>query len=164
MVCLRDIIGFFFYKKMYRKSSASQPGTQPSGASLYFWPSQPHIRGSPPVLMRLIWPSALIFLAAVPLTAHATPIALWDDMQVKHSWNDVPADWESLGHSSAGTTIDIDIALKSDRETAVIDALSEISNPEHPKHVLPATTPLAPSLTRAASLHQISSISFQGTA
>ena len=88
--------------------------------------------------MRLIWPSALFFLAAVPHTAHATPIAPWDDMQVKHSWNDVPADWESLGHPSAGTTIDIDIALKSDRETAVIDALSKISNPEHPKHVLPA--------------------------
>ena len=114
--------------------------------------------------MRLIWLSALFFLTAVPLAAYATPIAPWDDMQVKHRWNDVPAYWESLGHPSAGTTIDIDIALKSDRESAVIDALSEISSPEHPRHVFLATPALAPSFTRAASPFQISSIPFQGTA
>ena len=108
--------------------------------------------------------SSLFFLIAVPLTALAASIAPWDDMQVKHSWNDLPADWENLGHPSAGTTIDIDIALKPHQESAVVDALSEISNPMHPRHVLLATTPLTPLFTRAAAMFQISSIPFQGTA
>ena len=85
--------------------------------------------------MRLIWLSALFFLTPVPLPAFATSIAQWDDIRVKHTWHTVPADWENLGHPSAGTTIDFDIALKSDRESAVIDALSEISDPNHPRYV-----------------------------
>ena len=36
---------------------------------------------------------------------------LWGDMQVKHTWNTVPANWETIGHHPAGTTIDIHIAL-----------------------------------------------------
>ena len=114
--------------------------------------------------MRHFGLSSLFFLIAVPLAAFVTPIVHWDDMQVKHTWHTVPADWESLGDPSAGTTIDIDIALKPDRESAVIDALSEISNPQHSRHVLFATTPLAPLFTHAAALFQISRIPFQGTA
>jgi tripeptidyl-peptidase-1 len=41
-----------------------------------------------------------------------------------------------LGHPPDGATIDLHIALKPDRETALIDALQEVSQPRHPKHVL----------------------------
>ena len=114
--------------------------------------------------MRLIWLSALLILTLVPLPTFTTPIIPWDDMRVKHTWPAVPPDWENLGHPSAGTTIDIDIALKSDRESAVIDALSEISDPKHPRHVLLAAPPLAYLFTRTAAPFQIPGISFQGTA
>ncbi|KAH8997710.1 Pro-kumamolisin, activation domain-containing protein [Lactarius hatsudake] len=53
----------------------------------------------------------------------------WDDMHVKHSWNTVPRNWESLGHPPSGTTIDLYIALKPQRENAVVDALYRLQVP-----------------------------------
>ncbi|KAH9164296.1 subtilisin-like protein [Lactarius sanguifluus] len=55
-------------------------------------------------------------------------------MHVKHSWNAVPRNWESLGHPPSGTTIDLYIALKPQRENAVVDALYEVSEPGHPRY------------------------------
>jgi len=56
---------------------------------------------------------------------------------MKHSWSAVPEHWESLGHPSAGTTIDLYLALKSHNDNALIDALHEVSSPRHPKYVRP---------------------------
>ncbi|KAH9059476.1 subtilisin-like protein [Lactarius deliciosus] len=58
----------------------------------------------------------------------------WDDMHIKHSWNAVPRNWESLGHPPSGTTIDLYIALKPRRENALVDALYEVSEPGHPRY------------------------------
>jgi tripeptidyl-peptidase-1 len=91
--------------------------------------------------------SALSFLTAVLLPDLAMSLEPWDDMQVKHAWNAVPVDWESLGHPPAGTTITLYVALKPERESALIDALSEVSNPRHPRHILLTTPPLAPLFT-----------------
>ncbi|KAH8985704.1 subtilisin-like protein [Lactarius akahatsu] len=55
----------------------------------------------------------------------------WDNMHVKHSWNAVPTNWVSLGRPPPGTTIDLYIALKPNREDALIDALYEVSEPGH---------------------------------
>ncbi|KAF8263243.1 peptidase S8/S53 domain-containing protein [Lactarius quietus] len=79
-----------------------------------------------------------VFLAAV-LTGivgdHSTvPTPLWDNMQVKHTWNDVPANWECLGPPPSGSTIDLHIALKPHRENALIDALYEVSDPRNPRY------------------------------
>jgi len=86
--------------------------------------------------MRYCW---LSVLAAGPLTSLATPFASrWDDIRVKHTWDAVPANWENLGPPLADTTIDLRIALKPDRKNALIDALYEVSSPNHPKHVSPS--------------------------
>ncbi len=81
--------------------------------------------------------SVLFVLAAAPLVdptmSHAS---LWDDMRVKHMWNAVPTNWESLGHPPADTTTDLHIALEPHHKNALIDALHEVSDPRHPKHVL----------------------------
>ncbi|KAH9021339.1 subtilisin-like protein, partial [Lactarius pseudohatsudake] len=58
----------------------------------------------------------------------------WDPMHIKHSWNAVPRNWESLGHPPSGTTIDLYIALKPRRENALVDALYEVSEPRHPRY------------------------------
>ncbi|KAH8978340.1 subtilisin-like protein [Lactarius akahatsu] len=58
----------------------------------------------------------------------------WDDTHIKHSWNAVPKNWESLGHPPSGTAIDLYIALKPQRENAVVDALYEVSEPGHPRY------------------------------
>ncbi|KAH9061966.1 subtilisin-like protein [Lactarius vividus] len=58
----------------------------------------------------------------------------WDDMHIKHSWNAVPKNWESLGHPPSGTTIDLYIALKPQRENALVDALHEVSEPGHSRY------------------------------
>ncbi|KAH9041354.1 subtilisin-like protein [Lactarius pseudohatsudake] len=72
-----------------------------------------------------------------PLDSAATHFAPnWNDMHTKHRWNAIPGKWESIGQPPVGTTIDLRIALKSHREHALTDAIYEVSNPKHPKHVL----------------------------
>ncbi|KAH8982183.1 subtilisin-like protein [Lactarius hatsudake] len=74
-------------------------------------------------------------LALVPLANIAMPLTpSWDDLRVKHTWGAVPPNWDSLGHPSAGTTIDLHFALKPHHENAVIDALYEVSDPKSPKY------------------------------
>ncbi|KAH9043426.1 subtilisin-like protein [Lactarius hengduanensis] len=79
--------------------------------------------------------SVISVLAVVPFANIAKPlIPPWDDLLVKHTWSAVPPNWESLGHPSAGTTIDLHFALKPYHENALIDALYEVSDPESPKY------------------------------
>ncbi|KAI9428541.1 hypothetical protein H4582DRAFT_2067093, partial [Lactarius indigo] len=76
--------------------------------------------------MRYRWLSMLFVLAAARLATSLAPS--WNDMQVKHTWNAIPANWESLGHPPAETTIDLHFALKPHRENALIDALYEVAD------------------------------------
>ncbi|KAH9046089.1 subtilisin-like protein [Lactarius hengduanensis] len=64
---------------------------------------------------------------------HSSLTAL-DVKHIKHSWNTVPRNWDSLGRPPSGTTIDLYIALKPQRENALVDALYEVSEPGHPKY------------------------------
>ena len=57
----------------------------------------------------------------------------WDEMLIKHKWDAIPDSWVSLGHPPNGTTIKFHIALKPDRNNALMDALHEVSHPRHPK-------------------------------
>ncbi|KAH9011818.1 subtilisin-like protein [Lactarius hengduanensis] len=84
--------------------------------------------------MRYRWLYALSFLTATPLTHFATPLAPWGDVRVKHAWTSVPANWDTLGCPSAGTTIDLYIALNPRHDNALIDALYEVSDPKHPRY------------------------------
>ncbi|KAH9025407.1 subtilisin-like protein [Lactarius pseudohatsudake] len=84
--------------------------------------------------MRYHWLYALSFLTATPLADLATPPAPWGDVRVKHAWSSVPANWETLGCPSAGTTINLYIALNPHQESALIDALYEVSDPKHPRY------------------------------
>ncbi|KAH8994672.1 subtilisin-like protein [Lactarius hatsudake] len=79
--------------------------------------------------------SALSVLAATLLASLAKPFSPhWDDMRIKHSWNAVPNNWESLGNPRSGTTIDLYVALKAQRENALIDTLYQVSDPNHPRY------------------------------
>ncbi len=110
------------------------------------------------------WLSVLSVLSAILLADLATPPApLWGDIRVMHTWNTVPANWESLGPPPAGTTIDLYIALQPRRESALTDALYEVSNPGNQKHVVLTTPPHVLVLTCAAALCQIWQTSIQGT-
>ena len=105
------------------------------------------------------WLSALYLLIAVLLADSATAALHWDEMTVKHTWNAIPANWESLGNTTAGAMINLHIALKPDRESAWNDALFEVSNPEHPRHVL-LTTPPSALLFKYAAPSQIWRVPF----
>ncbi|KAI9462799.1 subtilisin-like protein [Lactarius psammicola] len=79
--------------------------------------------------------SVLSVLAAGLLHALAmTPPPHWGNMRVKHAWNAVPENWVGLGHPPVGTIIDLHIALKSQNENALIDALYEVSSPGNPMY------------------------------
>ncbi|KAH9041312.1 subtilisin-like protein [Lactarius pseudohatsudake] len=83
--------------------------------------------------------SVLCALAVVarPIDSVATPfLPNWNDMHTKHRWNAIPGKWETIGQPPVGTTIDLSIALRPHREHALTDAIHEVSNPKHPKHVL----------------------------
>ncbi|KAH9175112.1 subtilisin-like protein [Lactarius sanguifluus] len=78
----------------------------------------------------------LATLSAPLLCGCATPLASpWDGMKVKHAWGAVPKNWESLGHPSNETMIEFYLALKSHREDALVEALYEVSDPEHSRYV-----------------------------
>ncbi|KAH8976683.1 subtilisin-like protein [Lactarius hatsudake] len=91
--------------------------------------------------MRYRWiPQTVLFLlSAVPLGGIVT--SRWDDMRSKHSWETIPEKWECLGLPTADTVIDLYIALKPYRENALVDALNEVSDPGHLRHVS-STMPL----------------------
>ncbi|KAH9037091.1 subtilisin-like protein [Lactarius pseudohatsudake] len=79
--------------------------------------------------------SVLFVIVLVLLGSLAKPLSPpWDDVHIKHSWNAVPKNWESLGHPPSGTTIDLHIALRPRRENAVVDALHKVSEPGHPRY------------------------------
>ncbi|KAF8264268.1 subtilisin-like protein [Lactarius quietus] len=85
--------------------------------------------------MRYYLFSVLSFLNAGFLAALTAPLSHdWDIMHVKHAWNSVPMNWESLGNPPVGTTINLHIFLKPHHENALIDALYEVSTPKHPKY------------------------------
>ncbi|KAI9451472.1 subtilisin-like protein [Lactarius psammicola] len=87
--------------------------------------------------MRHHWLSILSILSAVLLADLATPPATpWGDIRVMHTWNTIPANWESLGPPPTATTIDLYIALQPHRENALIDALHEVSDPRNQRHVV----------------------------
>ncbi|KAI9447494.1 subtilisin-like protein [Lactarius indigo] len=78
--------------------------------------------------------SVLLIFAIGPLRCFATFAPRWDDVQAKHTWSSIPENWQNLGHPPAGTTVDLHVALKAQNETALIDALHEVSNPGNPKY------------------------------
>ena len=82
--------------------------------------------------------SVLSVLAAVlfagALASHfPTP---WGEMLTRHQWTHIPDKWVVLSDPPEGAMIELNIALKSDRENVLIDALKEVSQPGHPKYVL----------------------------
>ncbi|KAI9435591.1 subtilisin-like protein [Lactarius indigo] len=78
---------------------------------------------------------AFFVLSAAPLSPLAKSLQPhWGSMRMKHAWNEVPLNWEHLGHPAAESTIDLHIALKSRHENALTDALHEVSTPGHPKY------------------------------
>ena len=102
------------------------------------------------------WLTVLSVLSTIPLAGLATPpVPLWSDVRVMHAWNTVPENWESLGPPPSYASIDLYIALKPDRKNALTDALYEVSDPGHRKHVVLTSHPSLLVLTCAAAPFQI---------
>jgi tripeptidyl-peptidase-1 len=83
----------------------------------------------------------VLYILAAALSGLSLVTALtpdWHEIRTKHSWPTTPNDWEWVGPPKTDTTIDLYVALKSHREDALIDALYEVSTPEHPKQVFSA--------------------------
>ncbi|SRR6266702_1091063 len=91
----------------------------------------------------------LSLLSIFPTSSLATPFTQrWDDVHVKHTWNSVLENRESLGPPPANTTIDLHIALNSNQgvlvvglehhENALINVLYGVSDSRYPNYVLVA--------------------------
>ncbi|KAF8256819.1 peptidase S8/S53 domain-containing protein [Lactarius quietus] len=85
--------------------------------------------------MRYYILSALFLVTNASLSGLKTSFTpRWEDVQVKHSWSLVPDDWTNLGQPATDTTIDLHTALKAQNESALTDALYEVSSPDHSKY------------------------------
>ena len=103
-------------------------------------------------LQRFVWLSAFsLFTAVLSPIAFATSLEPWYDMKVKHTWNSVPVNWENKRHPPDGALITPDNTLKPEKEIALVDALTEVSNPKHSRNVLLSTHPFAPVFTCASA-------------
>ncbi|KAH9053813.1 peptidase S8/S53 domain-containing protein [Lactarius vividus] len=91
----------------------------------------------------------LFLLSTLPLSA--IPTLPWHNIHSKHSWKSIPDKWVCLGRPTADTTIDLYIAPKPHRENALVDALNEVSDPDHPRHVS-STIPSLPIFSRVPLL------------
>ncbi|KAH8985535.1 subtilisin-like protein [Lactarius akahatsu] len=70
--------------------------------------------------------SVFFAVATAPLGCFAILLApRWDYVKVKHAWEAVPENWESVGIPSAGTIINLHLALKPHHEKALVTALYE---------------------------------------
>ena len=70
-------------------------------------------------------------LTAAPLIGLKTTLpCAWENMIVRHKWDVIPDNWVTLGHPPDVTTIDFYIALKPNRDHALIDALQEVTSPD----------------------------------
>ncbi|KAH8983973.1 subtilisin-like protein [Lactarius hatsudake] len=81
--------------------------------------------------MRYCWTPLLFLLSAVLGGIATSP---WDHMRSKHSWKNIPENWECSGLPTADTMINLYIALKPYHENALVDALNEVSDPRHPRY------------------------------
>ena len=96
--------------------------------------------------------SVLSVLAAALLGSPATSLPTpWGEMLEKHKWTQIPGNWITLGRPPDAATIDLHIALKAHRESALVDALQEVSEPRHPKYILFAA-PLFKAYSRVSLL------------
>ncbi|KAI9451818.1 subtilisin-like protein [Lactarius psammicola] len=103
--------------------------------------------------MRYLWLSVLFALTVGPLTGLTTPLAQpWNDISVKHAWNAIPDNWESLGPPLPGTTIDLYLALHPHYEDTLIDTLYAVSTPGDPRYFLSSPTRLRDVLIYGAHL------------
>ena len=94
--------------------------------------------------------SVLSVLVAALLIGPASSLpSFLGDMVAKHKWDAIPDNWVTQGHPPNRTTIDLYIALKPQHEDSLIDALYEVSEPSHPRHVHFTTPLLDSSLTHS---------------
>lgn len=63
------------------------------------------------------------------------PVKRWEDLLVKHSWDEVPRGWEYRSPAPADYLFDLKFGMKQPRMGELISNLMEISNPKHPRFV-----------------------------
>ncbi|KAH9014325.1 subtilisin-like protein [Lactarius hengduanensis] len=85
--------------------------------------------------------AVLSILSVAPFSDLATPpLPPWGGLCVKHTWNTVPPNWETLGPPPPGTTIDLYIALQPRRDSVLIDALHELVHSWLEHHRVPSSS------------------------
>jgi tripeptidyl-peptidase-1 len=81
--------------------------------------------------------SAVAIIAWVQFCA-SKPVAVnrWEDLQVKHSWHEVPRGWELVGPAPADHELHMRIGLKQGRIDELISSLYQVSDPGYHRYVV----------------------------
>ncbi|KAI0741645.1 peptidase S8/S53 domain-containing protein [Daedaleopsis nitida] len=82
----------------------------------------------------MFWSSA--FLLGLVQLALSKPLASkrWDDLEIKHAWEEIPRGWELHGPAPSDYTFDMRIGLKQNRFDELVTALYEVSDPAHARY------------------------------
>ncbi|PFH51001.1 hypothetical protein AMATHDRAFT_59869 [Amanita thiersii Skay4041] len=80
-----------------------------------------------------LWRSVLV-LGLVHLASASPLLKRWDDLQVKHSWVEIPKGWHYVSPAPADYKFDLRIGLKQDKFDKLIENLMETSDPFHERY------------------------------
>jgi len=74
-------------------------------------------------------------LAHLAVITSCRPLNRWQDLVVKHSWNEIPRGWECKGPAPAHYVFELKIGMKQPRIDELFASLMKISDPEHARFV-----------------------------
>jgi tripeptidyl-peptidase-1 len=85
-------------------------------------------------MARFLRPTAVLLALLQVCSSKPVVVKRWDDLQLKHSWLEVPRGWELVGPAPADHALHMRIGLKQDRIDELISSLYQVSDPDHDRY------------------------------
>jgi tripeptidyl-peptidase-1 len=87
-------------------------------------------------MARFLLLSGLLFGLLQVCVSNPLVVKRWDDLELRHSWSEIPRGWELMGPAPADHNLEMRIGLKQDRIDELISTLYQVSDPAHEKYRL----------------------------
>ncbi|SRR5258708_38238042 len=112
----------------------SRTGTSIKDRPLPIRGGQPHPSAFPRHSM-LLPVTLFLGVSHLAVITSCKPLKRWEDLLVKHFWDEIPRGWECRSPAPADYLFDLKFGMKQPRMGELIANLMEISDPEHPRFV-----------------------------
>lgn len=78
--------------------------------------------------------SHVAVLALVHLVTASPLTRRWDELQVKHAWDEIPRGWVLHSEAPADHKLKLRVGLKQDRFDELVEHLYQVSDPAHERY------------------------------